>query len=226
MNTLSSESRQRADAVSPFKYLEVGGPGGNPVASAQAARKTGEYTDESASPPEISKQQLETLLAHARSEAAREADNKNRTAFEEELKTERAKIAEAIQAFNQERRSYYAQAEKEVVSLALAIAAKILHREAQVDKVLVAALVRSMLEGLDRGTNAVVRIAPQEAVAWKHYFEEWQTPNMQIVPDATVGASSYVVETEMGTTDFGLQAQLKEIEQGFFDLLAQRPEVK
>jgi flagellar assembly protein FliH len=31
------------------------------------------------------------------------------------------------------------------------------------------------------------------------------------------------LETELGTTNFGLDTQLKEVEQGFFDLLALRP---
>jgi flagellar assembly protein FliH len=35
-----------------------------------------------------------------------------------------------------------------------------------------------------------------------------------------------VLETELGETEIGLEAQLKEIERGFFDLLAQRPDSK
>ncbi len=32
-----------------------------------------------------------------------------------------------------------------------------------------------------------------------------------------------MLETEFGSTEIGLETHLKEIEQGFFDLLAQRP---
>jgi flagellar assembly protein FliH len=32
-----------------------------------------------------------------------------------------------------------------------------------------------------------------------------------------------VLETELGSANFGLDTQLKEVEQGFFDLLALRP---
>jgi flagellar assembly protein FliH len=35
-----------------------------------------------------------------------------------------------------------------------------------------------------------------------------------------------VLETELGTANFGLDSQLKEVEQGFFDLLALRPGTK
>ena len=51
-------------------------------------------------------------------------------------------IATTIEAFESQRDEYYARVEAEIVQLSLAIAAKILHREAQVDPMLVAALVR------------------------------------------------------------------------------------
>jgi flagellar assembly protein FliH len=41
--------------------------------------------------------------------------------------------------------------------------------------------------------------------------------------DATLGPGRCMLETELGSTDLTLETQLKEIEQGFFDLLAQRP---
>jgi hypothetical protein len=33
-----------------------------------------------------------------------------------------------------------------------------------------------------------------------------------------------VISTQLGTTEIGIESQLKEIEQGLFDLMAQRPE--
>jgi flagellar assembly protein FliH len=41
--------------------------------------------------------------------------------------------------------------------------------------------------------------------------------------DGTLGLGQCRLETELGSTDLTLEAQLKEIEQGFFDLLAQKP---
>jgi len=38
-----------------------------------------------------------------------------------------------------------------------------------------------------------------------------------------VSAADCLLETEVGSTDFSVQAQLEEIEKGFFDLLAARP---
>ena len=49
---------------------------------------------------------------------------------------------------------------------------------------------------------------------------------MEVKADPSVEAHNCILETELGTTELGLDAQLKEIEQGFFDLLAQRPDNK
>ena len=46
------------------------------------------------------------------------------------------------------------------MQLALAIAAKILHREAQVDPMLVAALVRMTIEKMREGSSVTVRVGP------------------------------------------------------------------
>ena len=90
--------------------------------------------------------------------------------FEKQLADERAKVAEAIRAFAQKTNEYYSRAEVEIVHLSLAIAAKILHREAQVDRMLVAALVKVAMEKLQHGTTATVRVRPEEVADWNRYF--------------------------------------------------------
>jgi flagellar assembly protein FliH len=115
-----------------------------------------------------------------------------------------------------------------MVHLSLAIAAKILHRESQVDRMLVAALVRVAMEKLQRGTGATVRVPPEEVADWNRYFEGGNGADIrvEVTADPAVEAHNCILETELGTTELGLDAQLKEIEQGFFDLLAQRPDGK
>jgi flagellar assembly protein FliH len=43
------------------------------------------------------------------------------------------------------------------------------------------------------------------------------------VEDPQLTDQDCLLETELGTANFGLDSQLKEVEQGFFDLLALRP---
>ena len=49
---------------------------------------------------------------------------------------------------------------------------------------------------------------------------------MEVKGDPAIEAHNCVLETELGVTELGLDAQLKEVEQGFFDLLAHRPTAK
>jgi len=116
--------------------------------------------------------------------------------------------------------------EAEAVGLAVAIARKILHREAQVDPLLLAGVVRVGLDKVAAGTSVRLRVHPTQVQAWKEFFS--QQHDLQSLPelmgDPTLGPGRCLLETELGSTDLTLETQLKEIEQGFFDLLAQRPQ--
>jgi flagellar assembly protein FliH len=127
--------------------------------------------------------------------------------------------------FGRDRAQYYQQVESEVVQLALSIARKILHREAQVDTLLVAGMVRVTLEKIESATKVVVRVNPQQVSEWRGYFahhmEASQVPD--VVEDPAMQMGQCVLQTSLGTTEVGVEVQLKEIEQGLFDLLAKRP---
>jgi flagellar assembly protein FliH len=169
----------------------------------------------------ISEHEIPRLVAEARAEGIREGERRARAASEEALAREKARIAEVLSNFQQERNEYYSKVEVELVHFALAIAAKVLHREAQVDRMVVAGLVKVMLEKLEQGSGATVRVHPEAAESWRHYFHD--NAALRIVEDFSLGPKDCRLETQMGTADLGLDAQLKEIEKGFFDLLAQRP---
>jgi flagellar assembly protein FliH len=170
----------------------------------------------------------ESKLAAARAEGIRDGLQQAQQSREQDLGDERAKIAEALRLFGHKTNEYYARAEVEMVHLSLAIAAKILHREAQVDRMLVAALVKVAMEKLQRGTAATVRVRPEEVADWNRYFEGNTSTDIrvEVTADPSIEVHNCILETELGTTELGLDAQLKEIEQGFFDLLAQRPDNK
>src|SRR5205814_9490053 len=72
----------------------------------------------------------------------REGEGKARKAAEQELHAAKAAISGVIEKFNAERDAYFARIEPEIVQLALAIARKILHREAQMDPLLLEGSVR------------------------------------------------------------------------------------
>ncbi len=210
-------------AVEAFEYREPGGTEATAIPSVENRAKP-----QNGSASRETLEQLDVKLAAAHAEGIREGLQQAHDSFEKQLAEERSKVAEALRAFAQKTNEYYSRAEVELVHLALAIAAKILHREAQVDPMLVAALVKVAMEKLQHGTTATVRVRPEEVGEWNRYFEgdSSREIRLEVKADPTVEAHNCVLETELGTTELGLASQLKEIEQGFFDLLAQRPDQK
>jgi flagellar assembly protein FliH len=172
----------------------------------------------------LSADALAARIERERAEAAHQAEQKLRQEFEQKLVAARAPIAALISGFEEERSHYYAQVEAEIVQLALAIAAKILHREAQVDPMLLAALVRIAVERMREGSSATIRVAPGRGNSWNRYFAGIPSmSHVEVTEDPQLGEHDCLLETELGTANFGLDTQLKEVEQGFFDLLALRP---
>jgi len=176
---------------------------------------------------EISEAELAERIQRERADASAQTELRLRQEYEAKLQAARAAITAAVAAFETQRVEYYARVEAEVVQLALAIAAKILHREAQVDPMLVAALVRITIEKMREGSSVTVRVAPGRARQWQQYFAgQPSVSRVEVAEDANLSDHDCLLETELGVANFGLDTQLKEVEQGFFDLLALRPENK
>lgn len=171
--------------------------------------------------PEV---ELETRIARAKADAAIEVEQRLRREYEQKLTAAREPIATMLATFEEQRSRYYAQVEMEIVQLALSIAAKILHREAQVDPMLLAALVRLAVERMREGSNVTVHVSPGRGDSWKRYFASVPSLNhVEVEEDPQLSEQDCLLETELGSANFGLDSQLKEVEQGFFDLMALRP---
>lgn len=212
----------------PVMALEYRDLAGSPISGGAIKLVNGaRFTDgggKNRADVELSKEEFEERIKRERSDAALQAEQRVRQEYELKLQATRASIAATISAFETQRDEYFARVEAEIVQLALAIAAKILHREAQVDPMLVAALVRMAAEKMREGSSVTVRVAPGRAKQWKEYFDAHSSvARVEVTGDAGLNDNDCVLETELGTANFGLDTQLKEVEQGFFDLLALRP---
>jgi flagellar assembly protein FliH len=177
--------------------------------------------------PEVepSEEELAERIRRERADATHQAELRSRQEYESKLQAALAPIATTVAAFQVQRGEYFARVEGEVVQLALAIAAKILHREAQVDPTLVAALVRMTIEKMSEGSSVTVRVGIGRARQWQQYFaSQPSTSRVEVTEDTGLGDQDCILDTELGAANFGLDTQLKEIEKGFFDLLALRPE--
>ncbi|HEX4030218.1 MAG TPA: FliH/SctL family protein [Terracidiphilus sp.] len=128
-------------------------------------------------------------------------------------------LAELAEGFATARERYLRDVEQEVVKLALAVAARILRREAQMDPLLLTGAARVALGQLASTTEVRLRVPPGEIDLWTEAMA--LLPNLPLKPTVVAGeglrTGDCIVETSLGTVDLGIRAQLGEIERGFFD---------
>jgi flagellar assembly protein FliH len=104
-----------------------------------------------------------------------------------------------------------------VARLALAVAARILRREAQMDPLLLTGAVRVALGQLSDSTQVRLRVPAADLGLWKEAMA--LMPNLAVRPEVMAGEGMHLgdcrIETELGSVDLGLRAQLGEIERSF-----------
>jgi flagellar assembly protein FliH len=109
--------------------------------------------------------------------------------------------------------------EQEVVKLALAVAARILRREAQMDPLLLTGAVRVALGQLAASSEVRLEVPAKDASLWSETIA--LLPRLAVKPIVTpvegMRLGDCVIESKAGTVDLGVRSQLAEIERGFFD---------
>jgi flagellar assembly protein FliH len=159
-------------------------------------------------------------LAAGRDEMRAQADQ----AVEQASSQARQMVAESLQKFAEDRQQYYRRVEGEVVDLVLAIARKVLYREAQVDRVVLGGVVRVALEKIAGGSQVSLHVHPTAVKAWREYIAAqagWATIP-EVVEDNSLATDRIVLKTTHGNTELGIDAQLNEIEKGFADMVRQK----
>jgi flagellar assembly protein FliH len=165
---------------------------------------------------EVQAREIQAKVDAARKEARTEAREEWAGELDIRIADERARVTRMCEVFVRDRNAYFLDVEAEVVRLSLAIAARILHREATIDPLLLAGVVRVAL-GKVAGESAVVLRVPT------HEIGMWTDVASNVVGDERMMAGECVLETSVGKVELGVGAQLEEIERGFFDLLQRRP---
>lgn len=180
-------------------------------------------------------QQLEASLQERECLFARQLESSRREASEQGMQTAgnqhaawreqcTRQLKTALDGFHSQTDNYLARVEHEVVRLALALAERILHRESQMDPLLLSGAVRVALGQLAESTEVRLRVPAGQYDLWVETLR--LMPGLplrpQVLADPEMQDSEAVLETNLGTVNLGVHAQLKEIELGFFDLLDAR----
>ena len=168
---------------------------------------------------EETRRSFETGRERGREEGRRAEREAQAQAAATEAERGRRQAADLLENFARERDRYLHAVEKEVVRLALAVAARILRREAQMDPLLLTGAVRVALGQLAATSEIRLRVPAKEADLWKETIA--LLPNLTVKPlvvaDDGMSLGDCAIESKVGSLDLGLRAQLGEIERGFFD---------
>jgi flagellar assembly protein FliH len=172
---------------------------------------------------DASNDEITELLLKAHAEGVKEGELKERARGVERLLEEQNRISVTVEQFQSQVAAYYSRTESEVVQLALAIASKILHRETQADPALVAKLAKGVLDKLHQNTKVRVRVHSPDVENWRQYFSRNNDKQVaiEIIADQSIGPENCLLETDLGATQVGIDAQIKEVETGLLDLLAE-----
>jgi flagellar assembly protein FliH len=215
MSTSSSAARQRAEReVASFSYQELNLP------------NAGLAVDANASDTKLQDEQ-KVREANAHEAGRREGEAHAHAEFALQIDEMRHSLSDTIGQFARERHEYYVRVERELVQLALSITRKILHRESSIDPLLLAGMVRVLLERMEQSSKISLRVNPSQASEFRAFFAR-HLPEKQpdVIEDAELASGICVIQTELGKTEVGPEVQLKEIEQGLLDLQAAKPKEK
>ena len=162
------------------------------------------------------REQMEMACERAADDARKEAEAR----FRDALETERSAVTVACTSFARARDKYFASIEAEVVKLSLAIAARVLQREVNMDPMLLLGVVHVALARLSDTDGAVLCTPPDQVELWRRAM---RSNGVRVEADTKMHPGELQLRAPMGVAELGIAAQLQEIERGFFDLLAKRP---
>ena len=131
---------------------------------------------------------------------------------------------ELASRFAGERERFFDRAEQETVRLALAIASRILRREAQSDPLMLTGVVRVALGQLSDASDVRLRVPAAHLDLWMETMAHLPRLSFrpEVVPDDAMQGGDCVMESSMGSADLGLEAQILEIERGLLGQSGQR----
>jgi len=122
------------------------------------------------------------------------------------------RLSETLGELTTLRASMIRQTEVQMVELAIAVARRVVHREVALDRDLLIAIARVALDRLGDSAQVTVRLHPEEyELTGAARVAASAGGSITFVADARVARGGCRIESEMGTLDAGVDAQIQEI---------------
>lgn len=167
----------------------------------------------------VAQAEVDRLVREAREAGRREGEAAGRKAVEAAVQQVMQRLAASIQQASELPARLRAQAEGDLVRLAVAIAQRIVQRELNVDPAVITGLVRVGLEKVRLQDILRVRVCPDHEAAIRECLSRSGAAHVEVIGDALQERGSVIFETSRGKLDVSIGTQLREIERGLTDRL-------
>lgn len=163
---------------------------------------------------EIEQTAREKGLAEARADFAVEVE----TAVNEQVSEIREQLVLTVHEISNLYPTVTAQAEKDLVALALEIARKIVKREVTIDREIAVTLARVTLGKLHRHAIATVHLNPEDFAFVEKQREKLDFHGaLELVEDRSIDLGGCLIRTDAGDFDARIESQFEEISRGLLN---------
>jgi flagellar assembly protein FliH len=153
--------------------------------------------------------------------AFRQGEAEGRKSALAELDEKLRSLSRAIENAASHKARLREQAEHDVVSLAMAVARRVIHREIQVDEEAILGLVKAAFQNANRREVTQVRVHPQFVTVVQNHLTSIGAPiSIQLTGDASLELGGVILDTARGSLDASADTQLDEIGRGFADAMS------
>jgi flagellar assembly protein FliH len=165
-------------------------------------------------------QEAASRLDQSRREAFVEGIAAGRQQAEEQIRPAMEGLAQALAELSRLKETTHEQATKDLVHLAISIAARVIHREVAIDPDALAGLVKAaFMKVQSREINRVSMHPALEGLVRKSLEQCGAPKNLVLAPDTGLKPGEVFFETAQGNLDASVETQLAEIERGLIDKL-------
>jgi flagellar assembly protein FliH len=165
-------------------------------------------------------QQYEQRSREAHASGLREGEAAGRKSAAAELQPVIDRLARSIDEIGSLRARLRAEAEADLIQLALAIARRVLRRELAIDPEALHGLILGALEKLSGQEISRARVHPSHvALLTERLRQHSASAKVEVIADASRAIGSVIFETPRGNLDASVDSQLQEIERGLADRL-------
>jgi len=139
---------------------------------------------------------------------------------ERKMESVMKRYSEAILEIGKTRSSLYSQIEREVVTLAVAVARKIVHREIQVDHDIIQTLVRVALSHVAEKSAVTIHLNPVDynyLLDRRGELSQSEGRDISLLADKSIERGGCLIQTNCGDIDARIDEEFRTVEHSFFE---------